>query len=301
MVHFCMDWRSVKFDWNRAKAFLVTAQEGSLTAAARALGLTQPTLSRQVSSLEKELGVALIEHSGRGITLTASGLELLEHVRAMGDAANQLSLAASGQSQTIEGTICITTTELTAAYILPPIILKLRKFAPGIRIELIASNSVSDLKRREADIAIRYFRPTQADLIIKKVCELSGQLYATPSYLDSIGNPSTLAELKNAEFIGLSHNNTIKNTLYTIGQPLSEKNFPVFTDNRIVHWELVKQGVGITVVPEQVGDSEPLVQRVIPELQLPPSEVWLTSHRELRTSRRVRLVFDFLAQQLSQL
>jgi len=230
-----MNWRSVKFDWNRAKAFLVTAQEGSLTAAARALDLTQPTLSRQVSMLEKELGVALFEHSGRGISLTPSGLELLDHVRSMGDAANQLSLCASGQSQSIEGTVCITCPEITAAYILPAIILKLRKFSPGIRIELIASNSASDLRRREADIAIRFFIPAQADLIIKKVCELSVQLYATANYLDSIANPSTINALEKAHFIGLSQNDSIKKSLYDMDLPLSDNNFPVFTDNRIVH------------------------------------------------------------------
>src|SRR6187397_415258 len=103
-----MDWRSSKFDWNRARAFLVTAEEGSLSAAARALRMTQPTLGRQVRALEEELGIALFERVGRGLTLTASGLELLDHVRGMGESANRVALSASGQSQTIEGPICIT-------------------------------------------------------------------------------------------------------------------------------------------------------------------------------------------------
>src|SRR6056297_2910935 len=106
-----MDWRSVGFDWNRARAFLVTAEEGSLSRAARALGMTQPTLGRQVSALEHELGVALFERVGRGLELTPSGLELVEHVRRMGEAATRVSLTASGQSQSIEGTVCITATE----------------------------------------------------------------------------------------------------------------------------------------------------------------------------------------------
>ena len=121
-----MDWRAVKFDWNRARAFLVTAEEGSLSAAARALNMNQPTLGRQVSSLERELGVALFERAGRGLELTPSGLDLLEHVRAMGDAATNLSLAATGQSDSLEGSICITATEAMAAFDLPPIIHKLR-------------------------------------------------------------------------------------------------------------------------------------------------------------------------------
>ncbi len=104
-MRFCMDWRAVKFDWNRARAFLVTAEEGSLSAAARALGLAQPTLGRQVDALEEELGVVLFERVGRGLTLTPSGLELLEHVRGMGEAATRVSLAAAGQSESIEGKV----------------------------------------------------------------------------------------------------------------------------------------------------------------------------------------------------
>ena len=163
-----MNWKSMKFDWNRARAFLVTAEEGSLSAAARALEMTQPTLGRQVSALEQELGVALFERAGRGLVLTPSGLELVDHVRAMGEAANRVSLTASGQSQTIEGSICITASEIHAAYLLPPIIAKLRRAQPGIKVEIIASNAASDLRRREADIAIRSFRPTQPELIAKK-------------------------------------------------------------------------------------------------------------------------------------
>ena len=117
-----MDWRSVTFDWNRARAFLVTAEEGSLSAAARALGMAQPTLGRQVSALERELGVALFERVGRGLALTPSGLELVEHVRAMGDAASRVSLTASGQSQSVEGTIRIAVTDIYAVFVLPPIV-----------------------------------------------------------------------------------------------------------------------------------------------------------------------------------
>src|SRR5258707_11605252 len=144
-----MDWRSLNFDWNRARAFLVTAEEGSLSAAARALGMAQPTLGRQVDALEEELGVVLFERVGRGLTLTPGGVDLLEHVRAMGDAANRMSLAAAGQSQEIEGTISIAASEVYAAMLLPPILLRLRREHPGIQIEIVASTRASDLRRRE--------------------------------------------------------------------------------------------------------------------------------------------------------
>src|ERR1700722_5995126 len=177
---FCMDWRTVRFDWNRAKAFLVTAEEGSLSAAARALGMAQPTLGRQVSALEEELGVVLFERVGRGFTLTPSGLELLDHVRSMGDAANRVALTAAGQSQSLEGTVCIAASETYAAMLLPPILAKLRRAEPGLHLEVVASSSASDLKRREADIAIRNFAPREPDLVAKKIRDVPARLYATP-------------------------------------------------------------------------------------------------------------------------
>lgn len=119
-IHFCMDWRSINFDWNRARAFLVTAEEGSFSAAARALNTTQPTLGRQVSSLEEELGVALFERTSKGLQLTQSGYELVEYVKVMGEAATNFSRVASGHSETLEGTVCISASEAIAAFVLPP-------------------------------------------------------------------------------------------------------------------------------------------------------------------------------------
>jgi len=294
-----MDWRSVKFDWNRARAFLVTAEEGSLSAAARALGMAQPTLGRQVAALEQELGVALFDRVGRGLTLTPSGLELVEHVRAMGDAAGRVSLTASGQSQSIEGTICITTTEAYAAYILPPIVARLRELAPSITIEIVASNAISDLRRREADIAIRNGRPTDPDLIAKKVYDDLVNLYATTAYLDQIGNPRSPAELSRAVFIGFDNNKPFLDGLNALGFNLTGRNFTVLTGSHLVHWELVKQGLGVGVMLLAVGDEEPLVRRALPAMVPIEVPVWLVAHRELNTSRRVRLVFDLLANELS--
>ena len=295
-----MDWRSVNFDWNRARAFLVTADEGSLSAAARALGLAQPTLGRQVAALEEELGVTLFERVGRGLVLTQGGLELVEHVRAMGDAATQVSLTASGQSQSVEGPICITTTEVYAAFVLPPIIERLREEAPGITVEIVASNAVSDLRRREADIAIRNGRPTDPDLIGRKIKDDTAQFYATRAYIDQIGNPATLAEFSKAAFIGFIDNKALHDGLNALGFNLTGRNFPVSTGSHLVHWELAKQGLGIGVMSIAVGDAEPRVERVAPWMDPIEVPVWLVAHRELRTSRRVRLVFDFLATALKE-
>ncbi len=294
-----MDWRSVKFDWNRARAFLVTAEEGSLSAAARALKMTQPTLGRQVTALEKELGVALFERRGRGLELTPSGLDLVEHVRVMGEAASRLSLSASGQSTSLEGTVCITATDVAAVFVLPAIIEKLRRMEPGIEIELIASNSSSDLKRREADIAVRAYRPTQPDLIAKKISDEPARLYATSEYLKRIGNPTSPEEFSNAVFIGgIDWSELLITALNAVGFNVTKRNFPVVTENHIVHWELVKHGVGIGIMPDRIGDVEPMVRRALPDLEPLMTEIWLATHREVRTNRRIRTVFDFLAAEL---
>lgn len=299
-MQICMDWGSVNFDWNRARAFLVTAEEGSLSAAARALNMAQPTIGRQVTALEQELGVVLFERVGRGLTLTPSGIELLDHVRSMGDAAGRMSLSAGGQSHSIAGSICITASEIYSAHLLPPVIAKLRRLAPSIEIEIVASNASLDLRKREADIAIRNFMPTQPDLIARKLGDDLGQFYATPAYLHSIGNPKTLADLRDAEFIGFDTTDVMIKGLIAIGLDISAANFPVITANHLVHWELVKHGVGIGIVPISVGSIEPRVRQVLPEMTPMSFPMWLTTHRELNTSRRVRLVFDLLVQELAR-
>ncbi len=299
-MRLCMDWRSVKFDWNRAKAFLVTAEEGSLSAAARALGMAQPTLGRQVDALEEELGVILFERVGRGFVLTPSGLELLEHVRAMGSAANRVSLLAAGQSQSIEGTISIAASETYAAILLPPIIAKLRVAEPKIQIEIVASTKASDLRRREADIAIRNFQPNEPDLIAKKIRDVPARLYATPSYLERIGNPKLPYDLRNADFISIDKSGVFLSGLNALGLNITERNFPIVTESYLVMWELVKHGLGIGILDGNIGDAEPLVRRALPDFQPFMFPIWLVTHRELNTSRRVRVVFDLLAAELAK-
>jgi len=295
-----MGWRAINFDWNRARAFLVTAEEGSLSAAARALGLTQPTLGRQVDALERELDVVLFQRVGRGLELTESGLELLEQVRAMGDAARRVSLTAAGQSKSIDGTVRIATSDAYGAHLLPPILTRLRRAHPGIRIEIVVSNSASDLRRREADIAIRHFRPSEPDLIAKKVADARARPYATPGYLRAIGNPTTPDGLRRADFISVDSSGSFLKALNEIGFELTERNFPVTCENYLVMWAHVKQGLGIGIIDTTIGDDEQLVRPALPDLEPMLFPVWLVAHREVNTSRRIRAVFDLLAEALGR-
>lgn len=284
----------LKFDWNHAKAFLLTTQTGSLTAAAKALGTTQPTLSRQIAALEESLGVALFERVGRGFELTPGGMDLVEHAQAMGSAAGRLSMTATGQSEQLEGHVCITATEVMAAFELPAIIGNLRQDYPGIEIEVIASNSTSDLKRREADIALRGFRPTQPDLIATRACSRRAHLYAAPGYLRSLDSPKAPADLKHAQFLGFDRRDTMINAMREYGFDLTADNFPVIIESHLVQWEMVKQGVGIGFMIESIGDREPRVERALPNQPSFDAEIWLVAHRELKTNRRIRTVFNYL-------
>ncbi|WP_284487709.1 LysR family transcriptional regulator [Sedimentitalea xiamensis] len=287
------------FDWNQVRAFLVTAEEGSLSAAARALGLTQPTLGRQVAALERSLDVVLFDRIGKSLKLTEAGLGLLEHARAMGAAAGRVSLSASGRSQAIEGHVSVTASDLLSAYTLPPVVAHLRDIAPGIRLEIVASNSLRDLTRREADIAIRHLRPEQSDLIARRVGDGRARLYASRAYLDRVGRPETRADLARMSFIGFDRSDTLLDHLNRFGLNLTEDRFQTYCGNGVVVWQMLRQGLGVAVMPCDLAGSDPSVEAVLPDLAPFDFPVWLVAHRELHASRRIRLVFDTLAAALT--
>ncbi len=287
------DWTALAFDWNRARAFLVTAEEGSLSAAARALKMSQPTLGRQVAAFEEELGLTLFDRVPRGLRLTEAGLELLTHMRAMGDAAMQVSLAATGQSAALDGLVAISASEVVAAYYLPPVLKALREEAPQLQVEIVASNTASDLRRREADIAIRSFRPTQPDLIARKLCEEEVHLYAARDYAAALGD-----DLSEAAFLGYDTGPRLRQALSGIGLDLREEQFLALSNSHLVVLDMVRAGLGIGIVPDRVAARDPSLVRVgsYPALR---HDLWAVAHRELRTSARMRVLFDCLVRNIS--
>ena len=299
MCKTSMNWQSVAFDWNQARAFLATAEEGSLSAAARALGQTLPTLGRQVAALEEDLGVTLFDRVGRSLVLTPSGLELLDHVRAMADAANPISLTASGQSQAIEGHVSITATPIMATSHLPAMLKRIREEAPGIVIEITAASEVRDLTRREADIAIRHARPEQPDLIARLIGETSAHLHASKAYLDKHARPEKPEDLADADFVGFGQPERQLPMLNAMGIPITADNFKINTTSGTVILELLKHGLGISFLTKDAETLLPDIEPVLPDLDPIPVPIWLVTHRELHTSRRIRLVFDFLANAFS--
>lgn len=285
-------------DWNQLKAFLETAETGSLSAAARKLGLTQPTLSRQVAAIEQRMGVTLFERVGKAMVLTPTGMDLLEHARTMGVAAEALALAATGRSQALSGEVSVSASDAVATYLLPPLVHQLRQQEPSIAIEVIASNALSNLLRREADIAIRHVKPEQPDLIARLIRDAEAHFYASDEWVKTHGHPRLAEDAANLPFVGADRSDRYLAYLRQHGLPVSEKNFSCYADHTVTHWALVRQGMGIGAMMDDIARDTPGVVRVLDEAPPVRFPIWLVTHRELRTSRRIQVVFEALAQGL---
>ena len=288
-----------KVDWNQLRAFLETAETGSLSAAARKLGQSQPTLSRQVAALELALGVTLFERVGKTMALTTTGQELLGHARVMGAAAHELGLAATGRSEEVAGVVSVATSDAVAAYLMPKILLQIRQAAPGIQVEVVASDGFSDLLRREADIAIRHVRPEQPELIGRLVRHSSACFYASESWVREHGLPRTAEEAVQHDFIGMDRAGHYLQHMRSKGLQLSSANFRSYADNSVTYWEMVRQGLGIGAIMEEIARETPGMVRVLEDVSPFQLPIWLVTHRELRTARRIRIVFDLLAEILA--
>lgn len=295
-----MNWQAISFDWNQVRAFLATAEEGSFSGAARVLRTTQPTVGRQIGGLEQALGVTLVERSVRGLTLTEAGRDLLDHVRAMGEAATLISMVADGKSQDVTGEVTVTGTDLLSAAVLPGVLKPLRKGAPGLRIRILASSELENLTERDADIAVRHVRPERPDLIARHLGDFRANLFAASEYLDRAGRPRALRDIADYDFVGNADPERLMAPLHNMGIPVRPESFVMSSASGVVAWELVKAGYGVSMQPEALGDAEPGLERVFSDFPSPEFPIWLVTHRELQTSRRIRVVFDLLARGLAE-
>lgn len=289
---------SISFDWNHARTFVAVADAGSFSAAARALGQTQPTVSRQIAALEDALKVTLFERTGRSVALTGAGAELLEHVRSMASGADMVALAASGQSQAVDGQVRITASELMSAHVLPPILKALVGKAPLLEIDVVADNGVRDLVRREADIAIRHARPEQPNLLTRRVRDEVMRFYASRAYLEVRGEPGT-DDLSGHQIITFVEAERMLGYLLPVGLDLTRANFRLGSSSQLVALELARGGLGMMIMPDRIAARFPEFVAVLTDVAPFSVPTWLVAHRELRTSRRIRLVFDHLADSLS--
>ncbi|MFO6420240.1 LysR family transcriptional regulator [Hylemonella sp. W303a] len=287
------------FDWNLIRTLLVTLEQGSLLGAARVLRLSQPTVSRQVAELERQLGALLFERTGRGLAPTATALLLADAARTMESGALQLARVLQGELARETGTVRLTASTPVAIYLMPTLLARMRVSLPDIRIELVASNAVSNLLRREADIAVRMVRPQQNTLIARKLGELRIGAYAHRSYLARRGTPRQIADLLRHDLIAGDTDTTVLQGFNRLGYPVGPEAFVLRCDDMIVQWRAVAAGVGIGFAPGYVARSTPEVVQVLGGvLKVPPLPMWLVVHREIRSSPRIRAVYDFLAAEL---
>ncbi|MGL6109338.1 MAG: LysR family transcriptional regulator [Rubrivivax sp.] len=284
------------FDWALVRSFLAVLDAGSLMGAARKLGAQQPTLSRHVAELEAQLGAPLFERTGRGVTPTAAGLTIADAARQMEAGADQLAMQLAGRRDATSGTVRITTSQVAASYLLPPVLAALQRAEPGIQVELVASNQISNLLRREADIAVRMVRPAQSTLVARKLGDIAIGAAAHGSYLEHAGTPRKPQELLMHRLIGYDRDETIERGFARLGLPLPHQAFALRTDDQMAYGRLVAAGAGIGFVAHYNIAHWPGVQRLLPMLQIPPLPCWLAVHREIRGSKVVRRVYDFLAE-----
>jgi DNA-binding transcriptional LysR family regulator len=287
-------------DWTLWRSFAAVVEKGSLSAAARLLGLTQPTLGRHVEELERQLGVTLFIRTLQGLKPTETGLRLFEPVERARQALAEASLVAEGTSDVLTGSVRVTSSNVTSHYVLPPLLNVLRDAYPGIAIELVPSDSSENLLLREADIAVRMFRPTQLDLITRKLGDIPIVATCHESYLARRGRPDSPEDLLQHDLIGFDRSDLFIQGARELGYDLKRTDFALRTDSQTALWELAKAGLGITFAQGGLVRDTPGMVQLFGNFGPPPLEVWLTTHRELFTSRRIRAIYDLLGEELSR-
>ncbi len=282
------------FDWSLIRSFLAALDQGSLLGAARALHSSQPTIGRHIAELESQLGVVLFERTGRGLLPSEMALRLADAARSMESGALQLASSVSGAQAGVSGTIRITASQPVACVLLPPILAKMRLALPEVQVELVVSNEVSNLLRREADIALRMVQPDQATLVAKRIGKVSLGAYAHRDYLRRRGTPKQPAELLTHEMVGQDQADTIIRGFAALGFPVRRDQFALRTDDLMAYWEAVRAGLGVGFIAHYLARTDSAVVPVLPMLKVPAIPMWLAVHREIRTNRRIREVYDFL-------
>ncbi|WP_299742846.1 LysR family transcriptional regulator [uncultured Tateyamaria sp.] len=286
-------------DWSQIQSFAAVAEHGSLSAAARAQNSSQPTLSRHIAQLEATLGTRLFDRSSGGMVLTDEGTDLLAHATTMANAAARFGTDRDGHGKEIAGTVRLTASHVVANFILPPILCELHATYPGIEIEVIASDTTENLLRREADIALRMYRPTQPDVIAKHIADLPLGAYAAPSYIEKHGAPETLDDLMHHSIIGYDRSSLIIDGFAQRGFKVGRDFFAFRSDDQVLCWHMVVAGYGIGFGQRRVGDADPRVVRVSKDMDVGSMPLWLTAHPDLRRIPRVRRVYDWLAKHLA--
>ncbi len=285
-------------DWNLLRTLGAVLAHGSLTQAAARLGTSQPTLSRQIAALEAAVGAPLFERGARRLRPTALAQGLAEPAARKLAAAHASALeadAASSQAGQLAGTVRLTASEVVSSQVLPALLAALARLHPAIQIELVPGDTLSNLLAREADIAVRMVRPTQGTLITRHIADWALGFYGHRDLLAAAGSPPTPATLAAHRWVGFDQSPQLIDGFRAAGFDVDRRFFGFRCDHQVVNLEAVRQGLGIGIVMAPLARRMPELVPVLADLTLPVLPVWLTAHAALRSSRRQKVVFDFLA------
>ena len=286
-------------DWSLMQSFLAVAEGGSLSAGARTTGQSQPTLGRQIRQLETQMDTALFTRHARGLHLTEEGMAILEAAQRMRDAMHQIELTIAGRTSDLAGTVRVTASEIVSQHLLPPVIAKLRQTHPMIQIELVATDSTENLLFRDADIAVRMYRPQQLDIVTRHLGGISVGVCAARSYLDRHGRPETIQDLFDHALVGYDQSELILRGMQQAGIPAKREWFATRCDDQNVYWELLKAGCGIGFSQRVLIEATPEVELLDLGVDIPPLPVWLAAPEATRRTPRVSVVWDALEQGLA--
>jgi DNA-binding transcriptional LysR family regulator len=289
-----------KIGWELYRSFLGVLKEGTLSGAARALGITQPTAGRHVAALEQALGVVLFTRSQTGLMPTEAALALRPYAEAMESTAASLERTASSQGEGVRGTVRVSASDVIGTEILPPIVERLRELHPELKVELVLTNRVQDLLRREADIAVRMVRPQQDQLVARRIGHIELGLHARKDYLARNGTPRNTSELANHSVIGYDQATAFIRSAAKSFPGLSRDTFSLRTDSDLAQLALIRCGAGIGVCQVALAKRDDALLRVLPKTHSLQLETWVAMHENLRNSPRCRATFDALVEGLQK-
>ncbi|RUL74890.1 LysR family transcriptional regulator [Dyella choica] len=281
--------------WELYRSFLAVMREGSLSGAARSLGMTQPSLGRHIRELEETLGVSLFARSPQGLSPTELAQALLPHAQAMASASAALRRAAAIREDTMSGVVRIAASEVIGVEVLPPMLAAFRQRHPGVVLELSLSSRMENLLRRDADIAIRTGRPTQDALVARRMGEITLGMYAHKRYLKSHGLPKTLADLATHALIGFDHETPYVRAMRPAGLPYTRENFALRTDNDLAALASLRAGYGIGFCQCGIAQRDPALVRLLADSIELSMDTWLVMHEDLRRNALMRELYDHLA------
>ncbi len=283
-------------NWNYIRSFLMVARRGSLSAAARELGVSQPTLSRDIQALESSTKLNLFKRTTQGLLLTEAGQRLVDTAGKMDDAADRFERQVSGLTEDLTGDVRISVNEIVGIYLLPSAITVFRQQHPGVHVEVVISNQVSSLNKREADVALRMFKPSQPDLVARRLPDMELGFYAHRDYLQQHGQPDQFEDLMQHAIIGFDHDNDFIAGAQKFGYQFTRNNFAVRTDHLLMQINLARAGAGIVVIHKGLATQWPELEPILKSVPLPPLEFWIVCHGDVQFNARIRVFMQFLTQ-----